>query len=53
MGEKYCVGIDKVSDYSVKHIEKLSKGHENQCRITQVNGLDRCGIRQVLLYVYI
>ena len=30
---------------SVKHKEKLSKGHENQRRITQGNELHRCWIR--------
>ena len=30
----------------------MVKGNENQCRIKQGNGLHRCRIRQVLLYMY-
>ena len=39
--------------YSVKHTEKLSKGHENKCQITQGNGLHRCQISRVLLYMVV
>ena len=48
---RWCSKRQGIGLYSVKHIQKSSKGQENQSRITQGNGLDRCRIRQVLLYI--
>ena len=42
LGEKFCVGIDKMSE--------THRRHENQCWMSQGNGLHNCQIRQVLLY---
>ena len=41
-----------MSDNTVKNHTKWSNGNENQCRITPWNGLNRCWIRQVVLYLY-
>ena len=47
----WCSKRQGIGLYSVKHIQKSSKGQENQSRITQGYGLDRCRIGQVLLYI--
>ena len=55
LGEKFCVEIDRMSDYTVyinNMYKKCQKG-ENQRRKTQGNGFHRCRIRQGLLYEYI
>ena len=48
--EIWCRNRQGVGLHSVKHIDKWSNKNENQCRITQWNGLHRCQIRQFLLY---
>lgn len=50
LGEKFCVGRDRVLDYRVKKsTEKWLNGKENQCCIKHRNRFHRCPIKQVLL----
>ena len=52
LGEIFCVGVDRVLDYNTqcKTHRNRSKGHENQHRITQGNGLHRCWFTQYKTY---
>ena len=44
-GNKQVVGLDKAKN------RKQLKRNENQCQLTQENGLHKSRIRQVLLYL--